>query len=150
AIDRDMIFRSSKISVSDALALEARIGDAEGDLPHRGFEMTTYFPVLVDQIVTDTNTIFLGVPLGAAQFVLFGWFALFLCIRATAAARRFDVGILKLRGLPRRGLWALMSEQSAVPLLVGMPFGVAAGYFGARLIAGPVTISSDLRRAAIY
>ncbi len=149
-IQNDLILGTKAMSVKTALDLEGRIYDAESALPHRGFQVDTDVPTLMNHIVNDTNTIFLGVPLGAAQLVLFGWFALFLCLRATASARRFDVGILKLRGLPRRGLWTLMTEQSTVPVLVGAPFGVVAGFFGARLIAGPVQASADVRLASIF
>jgi putative ABC transport system permease protein len=147
SLTRDMVLDAKVLSGPRASALQAQIVDATVRLPSKGVPTASKAPILFDRIIKDSNIIVLGVPLGAAQLVLLGWFALFLAIRATAMARRADVGMLKLRGIPGRGLWALMIEQSTVPVLLGAPIGVVLGFLGARLMAGPVQQSDELRQA---
>ncbi len=137
-IDRDLALTDSTMTVSDSITTAQTIFNAANDAHGRGYTITSDFSDLSNKIVLDTNQIFINVPLGAAELVMFGWFALFFAIRATAQARRFDVGVLKLRGVQRRNLWKLMIEQSAVPLLVGLPIGLGLGFLGARAGAGPV------------
>jgi hypothetical protein len=146
-LTRDLILDAKVLSGPRASALQAQIVNAIVTLPNKGVPTVSKAPDLFDQIIKDSNIIVLGVPLGAAQLVLLGWFALFLAIRATAMARRADVGMLKLRGIPGRGLWALMIEQSTVPVLMGAPIGVILGFLGARLLAGPVRQSDEMTQA---
>ncbi len=142
-VDRDMVL-NGVLSVRDSIADADAVFNASGSLAPRNYVVTSALRDLSNKMIIDTNQIFIGVPIGAVELVVFGWFALFFSIRATAQARRFDVGILKLRGVRRRSLWRLMIDQSALPLAAGLPFGLVLGFFGARIVAGPVTVGSDV------
>jgi putative ABC transport system permease protein len=148
-VARDLSLRTTVLSVHDLAALSATVADAQTALKPQGYKVDSDLVDLSNQVIVDTNLVFTGVPLGAVELVLFGWFALFLAIRATAAARRFDIGVLKLRGVRQRGLWTLMTQQSLVPILAGVPIGFAGGYLGARVIAGAVRASGDVRLATL-
>ena len=91
---------------------------------------------LADRIQSQQNLLRLAVPLSALLLALLGWFALFLAVGETAKPRRADVGLLRLRGVPTGRVWALISPQSALPVLVAIPFGIAAGYLLAAGLTG--------------
>ncbi|HEY1489202.1 MAG TPA: FtsX-like permease family protein, partial [Micromonosporaceae bacterium] len=148
SVDRTLIIQPQALSVRAGLDIDDRIADAATRLQPDGYAMTENFPALVDRIVYGTNQVFTSVSLGALEVLLFGWFALFLAIRATAAARRFDIGILKLRGVQRGKLWRLMTEQSLVPLLAGAPIGAIVGFIAAHEVGGAVRAPDDIRLAA--
>ena len=100
-----------------------------------------YFP-LATRIDADLRTVTNTVPVLAVELILFGWFALYLVLRAMSAGRRADVGLALLRGTGRVGMWRLFGPQNAVPVVAAIPFGALAGYLVARWLAGPVH-SSD-------
>ncbi|HEU0241158.1 MAG TPA: hypothetical protein VFR11_18020, partial [Micromonosporaceae bacterium] len=100
-----------------------------------------YFP-LATRIDSDLRTVTNTVPVLAVELILFGWFALYLVLRAMSGGRRADVGLALLRGTGRVGMWRLFGPQNAVPVVAAIPFGALAGYLVARWLAGPVH-SSD-------
>jgi len=150
AVASDLILGPRVLSVHDSIAIHDQILSATSELKPHGYRIQTDFTNLSNAVILDTNRIFTSVPLGAGEVVLFGWFTLFLAIRSTALTRRHDVGVLKLRGVRRRGLWTLMTEQSTVPILAGLPFGMAAGFVGARIVAGAVRASENIKLAALF
>ncbi|HEY2791190.1 MAG TPA: FtsX-like permease family protein, partial [Micromonosporaceae bacterium] len=148
-VDRTLILVPQRLSVRTGLDLDSRIAAAATSLHPDGYTVTYQFTPMINRIVVGTNQIFTAIAFGAVEVLLFGWFALFLSIRSTAMARRFDIGILKLRGVQRRKLWALMTDQSLIPLLAGAPFGAAIGFFGARTLSGSVVAHDDIVLACI-
>src|SRR5262245_39674723 len=92
---------------------------------------------LATRIDADLRTVTNTVPVLAAELILFGWFALYLVLRAISAGRRADVGLALLRGTGRVGMWRLFGPQNAVPVVVAIPFGALVGYLGARWLSGP-------------
>ena len=120
-------------------------------LPSTNYGWEIHFDVqeLVARIDADIDAVRTSVPLLAVETVLLGWFALALVLRAVTAARRSDVGLLLLRGTPRARMWWVLTLQSAVPVIAGVPFGAAVGWVGARLMAGPVPPDQTVLAAAI-
>jgi hypothetical protein len=124
-------------------AVDAGAGRLKAD----GYQIRTALPDLIAQVLDDQRLILLGVPLGAGQLVLFGWFALFLAVTMGATARRADLGLLKLRGTPRRRIWALAIGQSALPVLAGVLPGALLGWLLARTLAGGIADAGQARTA---
>ncbi len=147
SVERDMVLGSGVLSVRDSIAISSEIFQASNTLRPQGYQVSSDFADLSTRIVNDTNLIFISVPLGAAELALFGWFAMYLAIRSTALARRFDIGVLKLRGLQRRNLWKLVVEQSLLPLLAGLPIGAIVGFLAARGVEGSIRAGNDIRLA---
>ncbi|NJC72066.1 ABC transporter permease [Planosporangium thailandense] len=143
----DHIATPAGLNALTAADIGRAVDDGAARLKADGYQLDTDLPRLVDRVLTDQRTIQLGVPLGAGQLVLFGWYALFLAVTAEATARRADIGLLKLRGLPRRRIWSLAGLQSALPVLAGLLPGVLLGYLLARALAGGVADPGQRRLA---
>ena len=57
-------------------------------------------------------------PVLAIETIFLGWFALFLVVRANAANRQAETGLLRLRGVPRRTQWGQSAAQTMLPAIV--------------------------------
>jgi predicted lysophospholipase L1 biosynthesis ABC-type transport system permease subunit len=91
-------------------------------------------PVLVGRVEREQWLVNLGVSVAAVQLLLLCWFALFFAVRHSAEQRRPDIGWLKLRGGARWRVWALVFQQSVLPMLAGAAAGAVAGLALARLL----------------
>ena len=91
---------------------------------------------LAAQISQDRALVLTGVQVAAAELVLVSWFALYLAVRHTSVARRGDIGLLRLRGVSGWRVWALIGQQSAVPMGLGVATGLVLGYGCAAALAG--------------
>ncbi|HKT03294.1 MAG TPA: FtsX-like permease family protein, partial [Rugosimonospora sp.] len=111
-----------------------RLGAVRAD----GYQADTAITELTNHIIDDQSLILVAVPLVAGQLLVLGWFALLLAVTATAAARRPDVGLLKLRGLAGTRIWVVIGGQNAIPVLAGAPVGAVLGWLLARALAGSV------------
>jgi putative ABC transport system permease protein len=115
----------------------------------RSFTVESNLAFLLDAINADINGLGITGPELAFEVVALGWFALVIVLRALAADRRSDVGLVLLRGLPGRNMWALFAQQNTIPILVAAPIGAALGYAVARLATGPIHVASRARDALI-
>jgi putative ABC transport system permease protein len=116
--------------------LSTQLHRAADQLGPSGFGLATGAGNLIAQIRLDQRLVRDGVTVATLELVLLSWFVLYLAVRQTSVVRRSDIGLLKLRGAPRRRIWLLTGEQSAVPMLAGVAVGGAAGYLAAAALAG--------------
>jgi putative ABC transport system permease protein len=128
-----------------ARAVLGRYGALQAD----GYQANSDILTLTNHIIDDQSLILVAVPLVAGQLILLGWYALFLAVTATAAARRPDVGLLKLRGLSGVRIWAVIGGQSAIPVLAGAPVGAVLGWLLARGLAGRIDSAGQTRQALL-
>jgi len=109
-------------------------------------------PALVSRVEREQWLVNLGVSVAALQLLLLCWFALFFAVRHSAEQRRPDIGWLKLRGGARWRVWALVFQQSVLPMLAGAVVGAGAGLGLARLLgevdADRVGLATSLSLAA--
>jgi hypothetical protein len=91
-------------------------------------------PALVSRVEREQWLVNLGVSVAALQLLLLCWFALFFAVRHSAEQRRPDIGWLKLRGGARWRVWALVFQQSVLPMLAGAVVGAVAGLGLARAL----------------
>jgi putative ABC transport system permease protein len=75
------------------------------------------------------------VPVAAAPLVVLAWFVIFLAAAYTAAATRFEFGVVALRGTPRALRWWLAVGENILMIFLG----TLASYAVARLFA-PVSV----------
>ncbi|MGW5580728.1 FtsX-like permease family protein [Micromonospora chokoriensis] len=92
-------------------------------------------PVLLDRVAVQRGQLADGVTLGAGLLVLLCWLVLFVAVSSAADQRRPEQGLLLLRGVQRRRLWALAIGEHAVPVLVAIPLGCLGGVAAAALLA---------------
>jgi hypothetical protein len=59
------------------------------------------------------------IPVAAAPLVVMAWFVIFLAAAYSAAAIRFEYGVVALRGSPRGLRWWLASGENVLMILIG-------------------------------
>jgi hypothetical protein len=135
---RTLIVTPAAIGTYGADRIDRDITAAVDLATSRDYTVTADFAPLAARVLADRSYTTTTIGALAAELVALGWFALYLVLRAVAGARRADVGIHLLHGLPRRRIAALAGLQDALPVVAGVPVGVIAGVAGARLLAGPL------------
>ncbi|MER7003969.1 ABC transporter permease [Dactylosporangium sp. NPDC000555] len=108
----------------------------------------TQLHATIKKVERDGRLVSLGVPVGAFQLLVLCWFALYLAVKYTGEERRPDIGLVKLRGAPRGRIWALVSGQSALPMVAGAVLGLPIGYAVATAIAGRIRDATVNEQAA--
>ncbi|MFG1919291.1 FtsX-like permease family protein [Micromonospora sp. NPDC048898] len=115
--------------------LRAAVMKLQRDGNHEGFGAGTTTTSLFDRIERQRGQLADGVTLGAGLLVLLCWLVLFVAVGSAADQRRPEQGLLLLRGVQRRRLWALAIGEHAVPALVAIPLGCLGGVAAATLLA---------------
>lgn len=118
----------------DGYDLDAEI-DRQQDSTGAQWRVESRAPALVSRVEREQWLVNLGVSIAALQLLLLCWFALFFAVRHSAEQRRPDIGWLKLRGGARWRVWALVFQQSVLPMLAGAVVGAGAGLGLARLLS---------------
>ncbi|MET7946381.1 FtsX-like permease family protein [Micromonospora sp. NPDC005324] len=90
---------------------------------------------LLDRVALQRGQLADGVTLGAGLLVLLCWLVLFVAVSSAADQRRPEQGLLLLRGVQRRRLWALAIGEHAVPVLIAIPLGCLLGVAATTLLA---------------
>ncbi|MEU8083030.1 FtsX-like permease family protein [Micromonospora sp. NPDC049101] len=115
--------------------LRAEVMRMQRDGNREGFGAGTTVTSLFDRIERQRGQLADGVTLGAGLLVLLCWLVLFVAVGSAAEQRRPEQGLLLLRGVQRRRLWALAIGEHAVPALVAIPLGCLGGVAAATLLA---------------
>ncbi|MBQ0978818.1 FtsX-like permease family protein [Micromonospora sp. M61] len=115
--------------------LQAAVAVLERDGSREGLGAGTSLPSLLDRVTLQRGQLADGVALGAGLLVLLCWLVLFVAVGSAADQRRPEQGLLLLRGVQRRRLWALAIGEHTVPVLVAIPLGCLAGLAAAQLLA---------------
>ncbi|MEV4655990.1 FtsX-like permease family protein [Micromonospora sp. NPDC049301] len=116
-------------------ALRSTVAAVTRDGSREGVGAGTALPELLDRVTLQRGQLAAGVTLGAGLLVLLSWLVLFVAVSSAADERRPDQGLLLLRGVQRRRLWALALGEHAVPVLVAIPLGCLVGLAAAKLLA---------------
>ncbi|MBM0274375.1 FtsX-like permease family protein [Micromonospora tarensis] len=141
--DRVILFRSTADLYATEQLLDSRsVPDLQAALAvlkrdggRAGYGAGTSLPGLLDRVTLQRGQLADGVALGAGLLVLLCWLVLFVAVGSAADQRRPEQGLLLLRGVQRRRLWALAIGEHAVPVLVAIPLGCLAGLAAAKLLA---------------
>ncbi|WP_213454224.1 FtsX-like permease family protein [Rhizomonospora bruguierae] len=134
---------SSGADVADRLARARSRSQAAG------LTMTTNAAGLADLVRRDQQLITLGVTAAALELIGLCWFVLYFAVAHTAAQRRPDLALLRLRGAAGWRVWTVTVAQSAVPMLAGLLGGYGGGYLLARALGGELDGPADVRGALL-
>ncbi|WP_430500900.1 FtsX-like permease family protein [Micromonospora trifolii] len=115
--------------------LRATVMAVQRDGNRQSFGAGTTATSLFDRIARQRGQLADGVTLGAGLLVLLCWLVLFVAVGSAADQRRPEQGLLLLRGVQRRRLWALAIGEHAIPALVAIPLGCLGGLAAATLLA---------------
>ncbi|SCE71863.1 FtsX-like permease family protein [Micromonospora coriariae] len=131
----DLYVTEQAVSTRSAQDLRDAAAAVTRDGSREGFGAGTSLPSLLDRLTLQRGQLAAGVTLGAGLVVLLCWLVLFVAVSSAADERRPEQGLLLLRGVQRRRLWALAIGEHAVPVLVAIPLGCLGGLAAARLLA---------------
>ncbi|WFE21701.1 hypothetical protein O7621_28450 [Solwaraspora sp. WMMD937] len=76
------------------------------------------------------------VPVAAVPLVVLCLFVVFVAVAAGTVARRTELGLIALRGIPRRTRWTLAAGEPAAAITLGAPAGYLLGSVAVGLLAG--------------
>ncbi|MFY1651914.1 FtsX-like permease family protein [Solwaraspora sp. WMMB762] len=76
------------------------------------------------------------VPVAAVPLVILCLFVVFVAVAAGTMARRTELGLIALRGIPRRTRWTLAAGEPAAAIALGAPVGYLLGSVAVGLLAG--------------
>ncbi len=81
--------------------------------------------------------------------VALSWFVLFIAVAAGTQERRFELGLLALRGARLPNRWWLAAGEAILPILAGSVAGYLVGHFVVRT-GHAAAARPGRRRAARY
>ncbi|MFV2018094.1 FtsX-like permease family protein [Micromonospora sp. LOL_023] len=91
---------------------------------------------LLDEIEASRALTRQVVPVAAVPLVILCLFVIFVAVAAGTVARRTEVGLLALRGTPRRARWTLVAGEPAAAIVLGAPVGYLLGSLIVGVLAG--------------
>ncbi|MEV8513099.1 ABC transporter permease [Dactylosporangium sp. NPDC051484] len=144
----DMVAQPQLLVDHTPKEVRARIDAAYVEAANNRLMLYTELQATTKGVARDRWLVSLGVQVGAFQLLVLCWFALYLAVKYTGEERRPDIGLLKLRGATRGRLWALVSGQSALPLVAGAVLGLPIGYAAATAVAGRIRDAAVNEQAA--
>ncbi len=92
-------------------------------------------PDLINRIHAGQHLAHQVVPIAAVPLVLLAWFVIFLAVGYGAEARRFELGLLALRGTRLPSRWWLALGENVVPIVLGSAGGFLIGQLTVALLA---------------
>ncbi|WJK42983.1 hypothetical protein O7608_11655 [Solwaraspora sp. WMMA2056] len=145
-IDRPGDFRSVEALASDdalrperLAALDRQLVDVGERLSVEGggfVHLVDGVSPLLDRIAAAQTLTRQVVPVAAVPLVILCLFVVFMAVAAGTVARRTELGLLALRGTPRRARWLLAAGEPAVAIALGAPVGYLLGSVFVGVLAG--------------
>jgi putative ABC transport system permease protein len=118
-----------------------------------GASVTTKLPTLLKRTSTNRGLVADVVPIAAVPLVGLSWFVLFIAVAAGTQERRFELGLLALRGTRAPNRWWLAAGEAILPILAGSVAGYLFGHYAVRLAtllllnrAGEVPLGTGFNR----
>ncbi|WP_433131547.1 FtsX-like permease family protein [Micromonospora sp. CA-240977] len=131
----DLYVTEHLLDTRSAADLRTAVAVVTRDGSRAGLGGGTSLSLLLDRVALQRGQLADGVTLGAGLLVLLCWLVLFVAVSSAADQRRPEQGLLLLRGVQRRRLWALAIGEHAVPVLIAIPLGCLGGIAAATLLA---------------
>jgi putative ABC transport system permease protein len=100
-----------------------------------GASVTTKLTALLARTDRDRQLLADVVPVAAVPLVGLCWFVLFIAVSAGIQERRYELGLLALRGTRVPSRWWLAAGESVLPILAGSAVGYLFGHIVIRLAA---------------
>ncbi|WP_432841295.1 hypothetical protein [Dactylosporangium sp. CA-092794] len=117
--------RPGAISVARLPQLRAWLDAADERSSGTG-RITTDLGDLLDRIDARRAEVRRTVPFAVAPVLVLAWAVIVLAVSAATRARRFEHGVIALRGVARPGRWWLATGETLLPMLVGAVAGFTA------------------------
>ncbi|GAA1749755.1 FtsX-like permease family protein [Luedemannella helvata] len=132
----DAVLRADAVT-ADGLAelrnnltvLTDRLGEAES------LAVSTEIPALLDRIQASMDTAHTLVPVAFVPLVALCLFVIYLAVSYGTAGRRYELGLVALRGASPLGRWWLASGEVILMILLGVPVGYALGHAAVAFVA---------------
>ncbi len=122
----------------------ARLSEPGSDPP-----LSSGIPQLLDRIDDNRDRVRQLLPVAAVPLVALCWFVVYLAAGYAAGSRRPELGAVAVRGAPARARLVLAGGELALPVLVGVPVGVAAGQAVVSVAAGQAVVSVAAGQAVV-
>ncbi|MFG2039787.1 hypothetical protein [Dactylosporangium sp. NPDC048998] len=91
-----------------------------------GARLNTDLGNLLDRIDEHRAQVRRTVPFAVAPVLVLAWAVIILAVSAATRARRFEHGVIALRGVARPGRWWLATGETLIPMLAGAVAGFTA------------------------
>jgi hypothetical protein len=108
----------------------AEVDDRVGELGGSQISVSTRIPNLLDRIDRERKVAHELVPVAGVPLVALAWFVIFLAVGYGTGDRRFELGLVALRGAGRATRWLLASGEYLIAIvtgaILGYPVGLAA------------------------
>ncbi|MFF5231763.1 hypothetical protein [Dactylosporangium sp. NPDC000521] len=88
--------------------------------------LNTDLDVLLDRIAERRAEVRAAVPFAVAPVLLLAWAVITLAVSTVIRARRFEHGVIALRGVARPGRWWLATGETLLSVLTGAALGFTA------------------------
>jgi len=118
------------ITASRLAQLRAETNSTLARAKARGLVFGTSLPRVLDRFTADLAQVNRTATVGSILLVALCWYVIFLAVTQTAAVRRAESGLLKLRGATAADRGWLAAAETLVPVLAGSAAGYLLGYAG--------------------
>jgi hypothetical protein len=99
-------------------------------------QFSTSIPQLLTGIDRGRRLAHQVVPVAAVPLVALAWFVIFLAAGYGTEGRRFELGLVALRGVRLPARWWLAAGEDVIPIVTGTVAGYFAGRLAVSLLAG--------------
>ncbi|MGI5239194.1 hypothetical protein [Dactylosporangium sp. CA-139066] len=117
--------RPGAISVANLGRLRAWLDESE-QRSSGAAKLSTDLDGLLDRIDERRAEVRRTVPFAVAPVLVLAWAVIVLAVSAATRARRFEHGVIALRGVARPGRWWLATGETLIPMVLGALAGFSA------------------------